>query len=191
LLSVGPPAGVDFGLLEAEGRHPLPGTRLRADRKCVSASNRPLFLKPTLGRARVGCPARRWQHSVPQQPWASGWRPRHELVYLLRGAAAQGVVEGRTLVDSAGRRFVLALFSRRSRLHPGMRYIARGLNALASPGNEIECEQIVWTIPTGACAARAGARSRAVEGAPCARDQTPGDSPDMGSGGAVAFVGPA
>lgn len=28
-----------------------------------------------------------------------------------------------------------------------MRYIARGLNSLASPGNEIECEQIVWTQP--------------------------------------------
>ena len=28
-----------------------------------------------------------------------------------------------------------------------MRYIARGLNGLASPGNEIECEQIIWTQP--------------------------------------------
>ncbi len=39
-------------------------------------------------------------------------------------------------------RYTLVLFSRRSRLHPGMRYIARGLNSLASPGNEIECEQV-------------------------------------------------
>lgn len=37
---------------------------------------------------------------------------------------------------------MLVLFSRRSRLHPGTRYIARGLNNLASPGNEIECEQV-------------------------------------------------
>lgn len=58
--------------------------------------------------------------------------------------AAQGVVEARTLADAAGRRFTVALLARRSRLHPGMRYIARGLNALASPGNEIECEQLVW-----------------------------------------------
>jgi hypothetical protein len=30
-----------------------------------------------------------------------------------------------------------------------MRYIARGLNALASPGNEAEVEQLLWTLPTG------------------------------------------
>ena len=53
-------------------------------------------------------------------------------------------MEARTLADAAGRRFTVALLARRSRLHPGMRYIARGLNALASPGNEIECEQLVW-----------------------------------------------
>ena len=56
--------------------------------------------------------------------------------------ALQGVVESRTLEDNGGARYTLLLFSRRSRLHPGMRYIARGLNALASPGNEIECEQV-------------------------------------------------
>ena len=56
--------------------------------------------------------------------------------------AVQGVVESRTLEDNGGARYTLVLFSRRSRLHPGMRYIARGLNGLASPGNEIECEQV-------------------------------------------------
>ena len=61
-----------------------------------------------------------------------------------RGAGLQGVVEARTLADARGRRYTVALLARRSRLHPGMRYIARGLNALASPGNEIECEQLVW-----------------------------------------------
>jgi SacI homology domain len=55
----------------------------------------------------------------------------------------------RQFTDSAGKRFSLALISRRSCLHPGMRYIARGLNALASPGNESEVEQIVWTSPAG------------------------------------------
>jgi len=55
----------------------------------------------------------------------------------------QGVVESRTLEDNRGLRYTLVLFSRRSRLHPGMRYIARGLNSLASPGNEIECEQVL------------------------------------------------
>ena len=57
-------------------------------------------------------------------------------------------MEARTLADAAGRRFTVALLARRSRLHPGMRYIARGLNALASPGNEIECEQLVWAAGT-------------------------------------------
>ena len=46
-----------------------------------------------------------------------------------------------------GQKYTLALLARRSCLHPGMRYIARGLNSLGSPGNEIECEQIVWTQP--------------------------------------------
>ena len=68
--------------------------------------------------------------------------------------AAQGVVEARTLQDAAGRSFTVVLLARRSRLHPGMRYIARGLNALASPGNELECEQLVWTA---AAPARGGA----------------------------------
>ncbi len=54
----------------------------------------------------------------------------------------QGVVESRTLEDNRGVKYTIVLFSRRSRLHPGMRYIARGLNSLASPGNEIECEQV-------------------------------------------------
>ena len=61
----------------------------------------------------------------------------------------QGSAEGRTLQDAAGRSYGVALVSRRSRLHPGMRYIARGLNALASPGNEAEVEQLLWTLPTG------------------------------------------
>ncbi|KAK9864967.1 hypothetical protein WJX84_007279 [Apatococcus fuscideae] len=56
----------------------------------------------------------------------------------------QGLVEERDMHDVAGQPFAYTVISRRSRLHPGMRYIARGLNALASPGNELECEQLVW-----------------------------------------------
>ncbi|KAK9827235.1 hypothetical protein WJX81_000601 [Elliptochloris bilobata] len=59
----------------------------------------------------------------------------------------QGVVEARTLQDATGRRFTLVLLARRSRLHPGMRYIARGLNALASPGNEIDFLWRRGTVP--------------------------------------------
>lgn len=56
----------------------------------------------------------------------------------------QGLSECRLLSDARGRRFALALLARRSRLHPGTRYIARGLNDAGSPGNEVECEQVVW-----------------------------------------------
>lgn len=58
------------------------------------------------------------------------------------GINVQGLVEERDLHDVAGMPFAYTIISRRSRLHPGMRYIARGLNALASPGNELECEQV-------------------------------------------------
>ena len=57
--------------------------------------------------------------------------------------AVQGLVESRPLKDREDRPYTLCLLARRSRLHPGMRYIARGLNALASPGNEIECDQVL------------------------------------------------
>ena len=67
--------------------------------------------------------------------------------------AVQGVVEARQLKDREGQPYTLALFARRSRLHPGMRYIARGLNALASPGNEIECEQVCCPDPACCCMA--------------------------------------
>ena len=63
------------------------------------------------------------------------------------GHGVQGVVESRTLEDNRGIKYTMVLFSRRSRLHPGMRYIARGLNSLASPGNEIECEQVHFVSP--------------------------------------------
>lgn len=29
-------------------------------------------------------------------------------------------------------------------MHPGTRYLARGLNDQSSPGNEVECELLVW-----------------------------------------------
>lgn len=39
----------------------------------------------------------------------------------------------------------MMLITRRSRRHPGTRYIARGLNEFAGPGNEIEAELVMWT----------------------------------------------
>eukprot|EP00891_Asterochloris_glomerata_P005930 jgi/Astpho2/5930/Aster-02418 len=92
-------------------------------------------------------------HPVPQPSWEFVWNS-----WLAAGLRAvglqdhcpnllQGVIESRMLEDAVQQKYTLALIARRSRLHPGMRYIARGLNSLSSPGNEIEAEQIVWTHP--------------------------------------------
>ena len=56
----------------------------------------------------------------------------------------QGAVECSEHVDASGERYTMAKISRRSRRHPGTRYLARGLNKYAGPGNEIEVELIVW-----------------------------------------------
>jgi hypothetical protein len=49
----------------------------------------------------------------------------------------QGLAESRRLKDAAGKEYRLAVFGRRSSMHPGTRYLARGLNASAAPGNEV------------------------------------------------------
>ncbi|GJS75716.1 probable phosphoinositide phosphatase SAC9 [Tanacetum coccineum] len=56
----------------------------------------------------------------------------------------QGFVEYRTFGTAGQQEGIVALIARRSRLHPGTRYLARGLNSCYSTGNEIECEQLVW-----------------------------------------------
>lgn len=56
----------------------------------------------------------------------------------------QGMAESRDLEDFDGGRFSYCLITRRCRLHVGPRYKARGLNENADPGNEIECEQVLW-----------------------------------------------
>ena len=57
------------------------------------------------------------------------------------------------MTDAKGVEWRLAVFGRRSRLHPGTRYLARGLNAAAAPGNEVEMEQPVWRRGAGGAAA--------------------------------------
>eukprot|EP00884_Botryococcus_braunii_P003715 jgi/Botrbrau1/13344/Bobra.0158s0001.2 len=95
------------------------------------------------------------RYPTDQPSWEFVWN--HWLSSSLREAnlgthcpfLLQGVVEMRSFEDMKGRDYHLLLISRRSCLHPGMRYIARGLNSLASPGNEIECEQVVWASQGG------------------------------------------
>ncbi|KAJ1684993.1 hypothetical protein LUZ63_016383 [Rhynchospora breviuscula] len=57
----------------------------------------------------------------------------------------QGFVESRNFGGTNSNAGTVALIARRSKLHPGTRYLARGLNACSGTGNEVECEQIVWT----------------------------------------------
>lgn len=56
----------------------------------------------------------------------------------------QGFAESREFYDAKGVKVTVAITARRSRLHPGTRYLARGLNGAFSTGNEVECEQLVW-----------------------------------------------
>ncbi|XP_076900797.1 putative phosphoinositide phosphatase SAC9 isoform X2 [Bidens hawaiensis] len=56
----------------------------------------------------------------------------------------QGFANYRTFGSLGQQEGNVALIARRSRLHPGTRYLARGLNSCYSTGNEIECEQLVW-----------------------------------------------
>ncbi|KAF7062968.1 hypothetical protein CFC21_069507 [Triticum aestivum] len=61
----------------------------------------------------------------------------------------QGFAECRNFGATGQQGGVVALIARRSRLHPGTRYLARGLNACSGTGNEVECEQIVWAPQKG------------------------------------------
>ncbi|KAI3468569.1 hypothetical protein Pfo_025232 [Paulownia fortunei] len=64
--------------------------------------------------------------------------PQHCVILL------QGFAECKTFGSLGQQEGVVALTARRSRLHPGTRYLARGLNSCYSTGNEVECEQLVW-----------------------------------------------
>lgn len=64
--------------------------------------------------------------------------PQHCVILL------QGFAEYRSFGSSGQLEGFVALTARRSRLHPGTRYLARGLNSCFSTGNEVECEQLVW-----------------------------------------------
>eukprot|EP00899_Mesostigma_viride_P024869 jgi/Mesvir1/5567/Mv15589-RA.1 len=86
----------------------------------------------------------------PEFVW-NGWLSTHFAAAGLREhcvALMQGLAECRELMDAEQRqKWMVCIIARRSCLHPGTRYNARGLNHVASTGNEVECEQIVWVPP--------------------------------------------
>ena len=89
-------------------------------------------------------------HSSPDYCREFVWNEWHGLPFWKAGMQHycpklfQGFAESMELKDSRGQPYGCAHFCRRSRLHPGTRYLARGINAVASCGNEIECELIFW-----------------------------------------------
>ncbi|XP_010244500.1 PREDICTED: probable phosphoinositide phosphatase SAC9 [Nelumbo nucifera] len=77
----------------------------------------------------------------------NGWfsRPFKEIGLAQHCAILlQGFAEARVFGSSGQQEGIVALLARRSKLHPGTRYLARGLNSCFGTGNEVECEQLVW-----------------------------------------------
>lgn len=92
-------------------------------------------------------PSRMPLHQPDQEFVWNGWfsksfenigLPQHCVILL------QGFAECRSFGSLGQQEGIVALTARRSRLHPGTRYLARGLNSCFSTGNEVECEQLVW-----------------------------------------------
>lgn len=69
--------------------------------------------------------------------------PQHCVILL------QGFAEVRSFGSLGQQEGIVGLIARRSRLHPGTRYLARGINSCFGTGNEVECEQLVW-VPKSA-----------------------------------------
>ena len=83
-----------------------------------------------------------WNEWLGQPFWRAGMHQYCPRLF-------QGFAESMDLKDSNGTPFSYAHFCRRSRQHPGTRYLARGINANAGCGNEIECELLLWRPGSG------------------------------------------
>ncbi|KAL6556456.1 putative phosphoinositide phosphatase sac9 [Orobanche gracilis] len=70
--------------------------------------------------------------------------PQHCTILLQVLVTLAGFVECKTFGSLGQQEGVVALTARRSKLHPGTRYLARGINSCYGTGNEVECEQLVW-----------------------------------------------
>ena len=78
----------------------------------------------------------------------------------------QGLAECREiLVDATDPKkgsWHFAVFGKRSRLHPGTRFLARGINEDGNPGNEVEMEQMVWRSSNGNSSGRNSGRKKTI-----------------------------
>lgn len=94
---------------------------------------------PSRHSATAPNPEFAWNGSLGQPFWALGLGPVCPVLL-------QGVASTHQDADTAnGQVYLYTFLSKRACGHPGTRYIARGLNAAAHPGNELECEQLVFT----------------------------------------------
>ncbi|XP_024361756.1 probable phosphoinositide phosphatase SAC9 [Physcomitrium patens] len=97
--------------------------------------------RPFPSKYSIGTPDREfvWNEWL-SFPFKTVGLPNHCVTLL------QGFAESREFHDGNGVKVCVAITARRSRLHPGTRYLARGLNGAYSTGNEVECEQLVWPL---------------------------------------------
>mmetsp|Transcript_18976 Transcript_18976/g.56880 ORF Transcript_18976/g.56880 Transcript_18976/m.56880 type:complete len:452 (-) Transcript_18976:2122-3477(-) len=82
-----------------------------------------------------------WNHQLAEPFAQLGMRAW--CAVLLQGMARSQILKHAV----GGRSLSMAMITRKSMLNPGTRYNARGLNERAAPGNECECELIVWSEP--------------------------------------------
>ncbi|KAI4368285.1 hypothetical protein MLD38_016860 [Melastoma candidum] len=95
---------------------------------------RPFPSRMPLGKPDEEFVWNRWMST----PFESIGLPHHCVTLL------QGFAECRSFGSLGQLEGMVALIARRSKLHPGTRYLARGINSCYSTGNEVECEQLVW-----------------------------------------------
>eukprot|EP01064_Diplonema_japonicum_P013341 TRINITY_DN20883_c0_g1_i1.p1 TRINITY_DN20883_c0_g1~~TRINITY_DN20883_c0_g1_i1.p1 ORF type:complete len:1078 (+),score=227.45 TRINITY_DN20883_c0_g1_i1:99-3332(+) len=85
----------------------------------------------------VPCPEFHWNEELSKEfkhIGLEGW-----CVSLLQGYAVS-----KQLPADDGKREYVCLIAKKSRQHPGSRYIARGLNSESAPANEVECQMLMW-----------------------------------------------
>ena len=129
----------------ADVTRPFPGRRgvSRTDEENDAPSPPPFFCPPS-----DPVPSPSWEfvwNAALAAPLRAAGLPA-ACPHLLQGTAASVrlAADAPTPGGAPPPPLTLTLLTRASTLHAGTRYLARGLNAAASPGNEVEAEQVLW-----------------------------------------------